>query len=98
MEKSFFKKNIEKMSDLGFALQLMGIGMITVFIILSLVVLLGNLIIRFVNKYLPEEVSKKVQQVASQTTDFNRKKVAAIVSAVKIVTEGKGRVTKIEKM
>lgn len=86
------------MSDLGFALQLMGIGMITVFIILSLVVLLGNLIIRFVNKYLPEEVSKKVQTVASQTGDFNRKKVAAIVSAVKIVTEGKGHVTKIEKL
>lgn len=86
------------MSDLGYALQLMGIGMITVFIILSLVVLLGNLIIRFVNKYLPEEVSKRVEQVASQAGDFNRKKVAAIVSAVKIVTGGKGRVTKIEKM
>ena len=86
------------MSDLGFALQLMGIGMITVFIILSLVVLIGNLIIRFVNKYLPEEVSKKVKQVASSATDFNPKKVAAIVSAVKIVTEGKGHVTKIEKM
>ncbi|WP_321287385.1 OadG family transporter subunit [uncultured Sunxiuqinia sp.] len=86
------------MSDLGFALQLMGIGMITVFLILSLVVLIGNLIIRFVNKYLPEEVSKKVQQVTIQATDFNRKKVVAIVSAVKIVTEGKGQVTKIEKL
>ena len=86
------------MSDLGFALQLMGIGMITVFLILSLVVLIGNLIIRFVNKYLPEEVSKKVQQVASQATDFNHKKVVAIVSAVKTVTEGKGHVTKIEKL
>ncbi len=86
------------MSDLGFALQLMGIGMITVFIILSLVVLLGNLIIRFVNKYLPEEVSRKVEQVAIQTSDFNRKKVAAIVSAVKTVTGGKGHVTKIEKL
>ena len=86
------------MSDLGLALQLMGIGMITVFIILALVVLIGNVIIRFVNKYLPEEVSKKVQQVANQAGQFNRKKVAAIVSAVKIVTEGKGHVTKIEKL
>ena len=58
------------MSDFGFALQLMGIGMITVFIILSLVVLIGNLIIRFVNKYLPEEVSKKVEKIAEQTTRF----------------------------
>lgn len=86
------------MSDFGLALQLMGIGMITVFIILSLVVLIGNLIIRFVNKYLPEEISKKIERVAGNATDFNRKKVAAIVSAVKIVTEGKGHVTKIEKL
>ena len=86
------------MGDIGFALQLMGIGMVTVFLILSLVVLIGNLIIRFVNKYLPEEISKKVQQVTNHAGEFNRKKVAAIVSAVKIVTEGKGRVTKIEKL
>jgi oxaloacetate decarboxylase gamma subunit len=86
------------MGDMGFALQLMGIGMVTVFVILCLVVLLGNLIIRFVNKYLPEEVSKKVQQVTNQAGEFNRKKIAAIVSAVKIVTEGKGHVTKIEKL
>lgn len=86
------------MSDLGLALQLMGIGMITVFIILALVVLIGNGIIRFVNKYLPEEVSKKVQQVTNQAGEINRKKVAAIVSAVQIVTKGKGRVTDIEKL
>ena len=86
------------MSEIGLALQLMGIGMITVFIILSLVVVLGNLIIRFVNKYLPEEVSRKVQQVAVQVDNLNRKKVAAIVSAVQNITEGKGHVTKIEKL
>lgn len=86
------------MSNIGFALQLMGIGMITVFIILALVVLIGNVIIRFVNKYLPEEVSKKVQQVTNQAEEVNRKKLAAIVSAVNIVTEGKGRVTNIEKL
>ncbi len=85
------------MSDFGLALQLMVIGMITVLVILSLVVAIGNLIIRFVNKYLPEEVVKKVQQVTNSSGDLNRKKVAAIVSAVKIVTEGKGHVTKIEK-
>lgn len=85
------------MSDLGLALQLMGIGMITVFIILALVVFIGNVIIRFVNKYLPEEVSKQVRLAASPAGEISRKKVAAIISAVKIVTEGKGHVTKIEK-
>ena len=86
------------MIDFGLALQLMGIGMITVFIILSLVVLIGNLIIRFVNKYFPEEISKKVETVAEKAAGFNRKKMAAIVSAVKVVTEGKGQVTKVEKL
>ena len=86
------------MSNIGLALQLMGIGMITVFIILALVVFLGNLIIRFVNKYLPEEISKKIQQATDQAEGLNRKKVAAIVSAVNLVTQGKGRVEKIEKL
>ena len=85
------------MSDLGLALQMLGVGMITVFVILSLVVIIGNLIIRFVNKYLPEEVSKKVGRAAGQMTGISPQKVAAIVSSVKIVTEGKGQVTKIEK-
>ncbi|WP_423129009.1 OadG family protein [Gaoshiqia sp. Z1-71] len=85
------------MSDIGIALEMMGVGMITVFIILSLVVAIGNLIIRFVNKYLPEEISQKVQQAAGKAPGLNPKKVAAIVSAVKIVTEGKGHVTNIEK-
>lgn len=85
------------MSDIGIALEMMGVGMITVFIILSLVVMIGNLIIRFVNKYLPEEISQKVRQVTDKTSGLNPRKVAAIVSAVKIVTEGKGRVTNIEK-
>ena len=86
------------MTDFGMALQLMGIGMITVFIILSLVVLIGNLIIRFVNKYLPEEISRKVESVAGKTAAFNPRKMAAIVSAVKITTGGRGQVSKIETL
>jgi len=40
------------------ALQLLAVGMITVFIILALVVLSGNILIKIVNKYAPEPTKK----------------------------------------
>lgn len=86
------------MSDLSLALELMGVGMITVFVILALVVVIGNLIIRFVNKYIPEEIAKVVPVAANQKVGMNPKAIAAIVSAVNIITSGKGKVSKIEKI
>ena len=86
------------MSDFGLALELLGVGMITVFIILSLVVVVGNLIIRFVNRYIPEEVTSVITGTVTRAGDLNTRKMAAIVSAVNIVTRGKGKVTKIEKL
>ncbi|MGD9931939.1 MAG: OadG family protein [Mangrovibacterium sp.] len=86
------------MNELGIAFEMMGVGMITVFVILSLVVLLGNLIIRFVNKYIPEVVTQKVQPATVKSGGINPQKMAAIVSAVKTVTGGKGHVSKIEKL
>ena len=86
------------MEDLGLALELILVGMITVFLILSLVVLIGNLIIGFVNKYLPEKAKQLVLDTGNSTDEISRKKLAALVTAVKIVTKGKGRVTKIEKL
>jgi len=43
------------------ALQLLAVGMITVFIILALVVLSGNILIKIVNKYAPEPTKKFTQ-------------------------------------
>lgn len=86
------------MGEIGLALQLMATGMITVFVILGLVVVIGNLIIRFVNKYLPEEEIKKAMPIVDFQEDIGKKKIAAIVSAVRIVTEGKGHISKIEKL
>ena len=86
------------MNDLGLALELMGVGMITVFVILSLVVIIGNLIIRFVNRFMPEEIASVVTGTINRAGDINSKKMAAIVSAVNLVTRGKGKVTKIEKI
>lgn len=85
------------MSDMSVALELLGVGMITVFVILSLVVILGQLIIRFVNRFMPE-VEKVVASGAGHGSEIHPKKVAAIVSAVKTITNGTGRVTKIDRM
>jgi len=86
------------MDDMGIAFELLGVGMVTVFLILSLVVILGNLIIRFVNRFIPE-----IQKVSAQIGDaakaeINPNKMTAIVSAVNKVTKGTGRVTRVKKI
>jgi len=73
------------------------VGMITVFTALIFVVLSGNGIILFVNKFLPEE-QKIVQKPRTQaSSSFDSKKMAAIVAAVDIATQGKGKVVSVEK-
>ncbi|MDA3881574.1 MAG: OadG family protein [Prolixibacteraceae bacterium] len=79
------------------ALQLLGIGMGTVFIILFLVILIGNTIIKFVNRFIPEAQKVIRQNVTSVLGITSPEKMAAIVSAVQIVTGGKGKVTSINK-
>lgn len=85
------------MSGLQLGLQLLLVGMLTVFFILFLVVTVGNAIIQFVNKFLPEKIIlKKAKSNANNAID--KKKMAAIVSAVQIVTKGKGKVISVEKL
>ena len=81
--------------DFSTALMLMGVGMITVFVVLSLVVLVGNGLVSFVNKFVPDSLS--VQSHNQQTTIVPAK-IAAITAAVEIFTNGKGQVDKIEKV
>lgn len=82
------------MDNLIYALQLMGIGLGTVFVVLLLVIELGKALIAIVNKVAPEE--EKPQPKAAQTA-VSPKVAAAIASAVNIITGGKGKVEKIEK-
>jgi len=86
------------MNDMGIAFELLGVGMVTVFLILSLVVILGNVIIRFVNRFIPE-----IKKVATQVSDaakaeIHPNKMAASVSAVDKFTKGTGRITRIKKI
>ncbi len=79
------------------ALKLMVIGMCTVFCVLLFVIALGNLLIRFINKYVPED-EKPVQQVAQASSAINPNIAQAIAQAVNMITVGKGKVEKVEKL
>ncbi len=77
-------------------LKLILTGMGTVFFILIMVVILGNVIIRITNMLAPAiQVAPASKQ---SSTEIEAAKLAAIVSAVETVTRGKGKVTLIEKM
>ncbi len=77
------------MDQLSTAFTLLGVGMITVFVVLSLVVLTGNLLIRMVNALNADS--------PGPTSDDDKGAIAAITAAVEIVTHGTGRITKIER-
>ncbi len=82
--------------DINEALILLVVGMVTVFSILALIVVLGNILIKIINKYFPEkEIPAVVKKVSQGVID--PKKMAAIVSAVDIITQGKGKVTSVKK-
>lgn len=78
-------------AELSTALSLLLTGMITVFVVLLLVVATGKGLIRFVNTFFPETSSERIPDALSKS------KIAAINAAVELVTEGRGRVTKIER-
>lgn len=85
-------------SNFELALELLGVGMLTVFIILFLVVIIGNVIIKIVNRFMPDTqvLAPKVDRAISAAID--PRKVSAIVAAVQAVTNGKGKVENIEKV
>jgi oxaloacetate decarboxylase gamma subunit len=88
------------MENLGLGFLLMCVGMVTVFIILLIVIGLGKLLILWVNRYSPERPLTPIVAPASITpsqSDIPDQVVVAIVSAVSIATEGKGKVTSIRK-
>lgn len=74
------------------ALSLLVVGMITVFVVLALVVLVGKVLIRLVNTLATEEPIKTTSHV------IDPKKLAAISATVEIVTAGKGKITKVERV
>jgi oxaloacetate decarboxylase gamma subunit len=83
------------MENIETGLMLMVVGMTTVFLILLIVIYLGQALIAVVNRVAPEEAPKKAPAVAP-TADAGA--MDAIKAAVDILTAGKGQVIKIEKL
>lgn len=88
----YYMENIET------AILLMVVGMATVFVILLIVIYLGKLLITLVNKYAPEEVAPAKQETPRGPAPIPGNILAAITAAVNVVTQGKGKVTKVEKL
>ena len=86
--------------DLSTALLVMGVGMITVFIILSMVVFTGRALIFLVNKYSPEKEKFRspAYHIPIKKAGLEKKKLAAIVAAVEVATRGKGMIDNIERV
>lgn len=83
--------------QMQYALMLMIIGMITVFLILFLLVIFSKLLIRFVNRYLPEAHPKTV--IAGDIKPgISGKYLAIILGVTEVITKGKGRIKKIQKI
>ncbi len=84
--------------DFSTAVLLMAVGMVTVFVILALIVVFGNWLILIVNKYFPQPVRSVISQADAPSHEIDSKKLAAIVSAVDIVTKGRGKVESVKKV
>lgn len=76
------------------AFLLLAIGMITVFAVLSIVVLSGSVLISLVNRYAPDPVkeSKLIKPLISN------KEIAVLTAVVDHVTKGRGKIDSIEKI
>ncbi|MDD3039177.1 OadG family protein [Bacteroides sp.] len=86
------------MENIETAILLMVVGMATVFVILLIVIYLGKLLISLVNKYAPEEVVPVKKEALRGAAPIPGNIIAAITAAVNVVTQGKGKVTKVEKL
>lgn len=76
------------------SLSLMLIGLVTVFIVLGIIILLGNLLIKAINKFFPEQVKPVAAKV--QAVDQNIQE--AINKAIMVISGGKKSAQKIEKI
>ncbi len=88
-------------TDIQTALSLLVIGMLSVFVILSLVVLAGRVLIGIVNKYFStplDEKSAKAPTSVYRPSVIPREKLAVIAAAVEAVSHGHAHITKVEKL
>ena len=83
--------------DMQMALQLLAIGMITVFLILFLVVQSAKILIAIVNRYWPNDQIPAAAELETTGTNIDPKVVSAITGVVSHITGGEGKIKRIEK-
>ena len=86
------------MENLGVGLQLMIVGMCTVFLILIIVIYGGKLLIMAVNRIAPEEVAAARKTAQAQTDSVSPSTMAVLNEVVKQLTGGKGNVSSVRKI
>ena len=87
------------MVHMTLGLQLLIVGMLTVFAILLIVIFGGKLLIKFVNMVAPEEVASAQKKLATTATGVVDPSTMAILQeVVKQVTGGKGRLESAKKV
>ena len=79
------------------ALLRMAIGILTVFAVLLIIIALGTLLIKTVNKFFPEEV-KPVAKAAAAVQAVDQNIQEAINKAIMAISGGKKQAQKIEKI
>ena len=85
------------MGNLGFGLELMVVGMLTVFVILLVVIWGGKLLIAVVNKVAPEEVVPAKKR-AKPADAVDASTMAILQEVVSKITGGKGQVASARKI
>ena len=87
------------MENLAIGLQLLVVGMLTVFAILLIVINGGKLLIKVVNAIAPEEVAVAKKNVAQATPGaVDAPTMAVLQEVVKQLTGGKGRVESAKRV
>ena len=86
-------------NDIYGALQLLIVGMLTVFAVLLIVINLGTLLICAVNKWAPDEtVAKQAAPAQKAIASIDATTKAIIDATISQITGGKGRASKITKL
>jgi oxaloacetate decarboxylase gamma subunit len=86
------------MENIGLGIQLMVVGMSTVFLILMILISGGKLLINFVNKVAPEEVVTPKKAAAAAPATIDAGTMAVLQEVVKQITGGKGHVASAKKI
>lgn len=87
---------MDNLTNFEIGLRLLGVGMITVFIILLIVTLIAKLIIFLANRL--SFLNEDIHPVSISPKAIDKKKIAVISAVVAAVTNGSGKIKELRKL